>query len=51
MLKLPEGKLRTIMNILCSLINQRFWGEVTIKFKDGEPFLVQEQRQIKLSDD
>ena len=25
-----------------------FWGNVIVKFKDGVPYLVEEQRQIKL---
>ena len=28
---------------------QKFWGEVLVKFRNGVPYLIKEIRQIKLS--
>ncbi len=42
-------KLMPLMKILMSLMKSRFWGQLTIKFKDGEAVLVNQEQQIKLN--
>lgn len=38
-----------LLKIIQSLIEDRFWGQITIKFKDGEPIIINQEKQIKLS--
>lgn len=41
--------IEAILKIIQTLIEDRFWGQITIKFKDGEPIIINQEKQIKLS--
>lgn len=41
--------IEAILKIIQSLIEDRFWGQITIKFKDGEPIIISQEKQIKLN--
>ncbi len=47
--ELETLKLRPLIRVLVALVRARFWGQLTIKFKDGEAVLVHQEQQIKLS--
>lgn len=40
-----------IIELLLSLADKKFWGEVTIKFKEGKPVLIQKNEQIQCKED
>lgn len=40
--------IEALLKIIQLLIEEKFWGQITIKFKDGEPILIQREQQIKL---
>ena len=47
----PDGNINNIKQLLQYFqheLPEGFWGNVIVKFKDGVPYLVEEQRQIKL---
>jgi hypothetical protein len=37
-----------IIDLLKELMNKNFWGEVTIRFKDGKPVFINENKGTKL---
>ncbi|MEZ4873464.1 MAG: DUF2292 domain-containing protein [Bdellovibrionales bacterium] len=37
-----------IIELLLSLAEKKFWGEVTIKFQNGKPVVINKVEQIKL---
>lgn len=37
-----------LLKIIQMLMEERFWGQITIKFKDGEPIIVEQNKQIKI---
>lgn len=41
--------IEALLKIIQSLMEDRFWGQITIKFKDGEPIIINQEKQIKLS--
>jgi hypothetical protein len=41
--------IEAILKIIQTLMEDRFWGQIIIKFKDGEPIIIEENRQIKLN--
>lgn len=41
-------KIKILINLLQSLTREKFWGQLTIKFKNGEPLIVHQERQIKI---
>lgn len=41
--------IEAILKIIQTMIEDRFWGQITIKFKDGEPIIINQEKQIKLS--
>ena len=47
---LPQGPppLSKIVESLKKTISKNFWGEVTIKFKDGKPVLITTVSQTKI---
>lgn len=40
--------LKKLIEILRQLMGSGFWGQVTIRFKDGRPTLIQQEQQIKI---
>ena len=44
----PQPEIIALLKIIQSLVEECFWGQITIKFKDGEPIAVQQEKQIKL---
>jgi hypothetical protein len=40
--------IEALLKIIQTLMEDRFWGQVTIKFKDGEPIVINQEKQIKL---
>lgn len=40
--------IETILKIIQALVEDRFWGQIVIKFKDGEPIIIEQNKQIKL---
>lgn len=40
--------LEALIKILQTMMEDRFWGQITIKFKDGEPIVINQEKQIKL---
>lgn len=40
--------VEALLKIIQTMIEERFWGQITIKFKDGEPIVIQQEKQIKL---
>ena len=47
----PDGNISNLKQLLDYFqqeLPEGFWGNVIVKFKDGVPYLVEEQRQIKL---
>jgi hypothetical protein len=40
--------IEALLKIIQTLIENRFWGQITIKFKDGEPIVIHEKKQIKI---
>jgi hypothetical protein len=40
--------IEAILKIIQTLMEDRFWGQIIIKFKDGEPIIIQQQKQLKL---
>ena len=47
---LPQGPspLSRIVELLKKTMSENFWGEVTIKFKDGKPVLITTVSQTKI---
>lgn len=41
--------IEALLKIIQTLMEDRFWGQITIKFKDGEPIVINQEKQIKLS--
>jgi hypothetical protein len=41
--------ITALLKIIQTLVEQRFWGQIIIKFKDGEPIIIEENKQIKLN--
>lgn len=41
--------IEALLKIIQTLVEDRFWGQITIKFKDGEPIIINQEQQIKLS--
>ena len=39
--------MRNLYELLKKLVQEKFWGEVIKKFKDGKPVLVTKQEKIK----
>lgn len=37
-----------LLKVIQTLIEQRFWGQIIINFKDGEPIIINKNEQIKL---
>lgn len=42
------NNIKQLLQYLQQELPEGFWGNVIVKFKDGVPYLVEEQRQIKL---
>ena len=42
------SNLKQLLDYFQQELPEGFWGNVIVKFKDGVPYLVEEQRQIKL---
>lgn len=40
--------MEALLKILQTMMEERFWGQITIKFKDGEPIVINQEKQIKL---
>lgn len=40
--------IEALLKIIQTLVEDRFWGQITIKFKDGEPIIINQEQQIKL---
>ncbi len=40
--------IETLLKVIQRLIEDRFWGQIIIKFKDGEPIIIEQNKQIKL---
>lgn len=40
--------MKKLLEMLLCLINERFWGEVNIKFQDGKPVMFTKEQQIKI---
>ena len=40
--------ITALLKIIQTLIEERFWGQIVIKFKDGEPIIIHREQQIKL---
>lgn len=40
--------IEALLKIIQTLMEDRFWGQITIKFKDGEPIVINQEKQIKL---
>jgi hypothetical protein len=40
--------IEALLKIIQTLVEDRFWGQITIKFKDGEPIVINQEQQIKL---
>lgn len=43
--------IKTIYGVLDQLKTENFWGEIIIKFREGEIIFVQKTEQIKISND
>ncbi|MBI2601909.1 MAG: hypothetical protein HYW48_02535 [Deltaproteobacteria bacterium] len=41
-------KLLQLLKFIKELSRKEFWGQVTIRFKNGEPIIIQQEQQIKL---
>ncbi len=41
--------IEPLLKIIEILVEDRFWGQIIIKFKDGEPIIIEQNKQIKLS--
>ena len=41
-------ELAKITSFLTKVINEKFWGEIIIKFKDGRPTILLSTAQVKL---
>lgn len=44
-----KAVIEALLKIIQTLVEDRFWGQVTITFKDGEPIIINESKQTKLS--
>lgn len=42
--------MKRIFELLKALSDAKFWGEVTIRFRDGQPLVVDKKEQIKIAD-
>ena len=40
--------IEALLKIIQTLMEDRFWGQIIIKFKDGEPIIIEQNKQIKL---
>lgn len=40
--------IEALLKIIQTIVEDRFWGQITIKFKDGEPIIINQEQQIKL---
>ena len=43
-----DGHLKHLLDYFRHELPEDFWGNVVVKFKNGVPYMVEEQRQIKL---
>ena len=48
MRKISISNVKQLLHYFQQELPEGFWGNVIVKFKDGVPYLVEEQRQIKL---
>lgn len=44
-----KAAIEALLKIIQTLMEDRFWGQITITFKEGEPIIINESKQIKLS--
>ena len=45
-----DPKIHEVFEILVEISQERFWGDVTIKFRDGKPVVMSKNQQIKIED-
>jgi len=48
--RVNSNNLAELLDYLKRKHQERFWGIIHVKFKDGVPFLIEEIKQIKLGD-
>lgn len=41
--------IEALLKVIQTLVEDRFWGQIVIKFKDGEPIIIEQNKQIKLT--
>ena len=44
-----ESKMETLIKLLRTMTKEKFWGELTIRFKDGKPIVINKSEQIMLA--